>query len=84
MLGPGGTERPHPGEGADYDQEQSTFPLTSLCDCEGASAHDPRSERESGALAPHPVELGMGNLQTKFTVWIRGKSHGSLARSSGQ
>lgn len=68
MLGPGGTERLHPGEGVDYDQEQSTLLLTSLCDCEGASAHAPRSERESGALAPHPVELGMGNLWTKFTV----------------
>ena len=84
MLGPGGTERLHPGEGADYDQEQSTLPLTSLCDCEGASAHDPRSERESGALAPHPVELEMGNLWTKFTVGIREKSYGSLTRSSGQ
>ena len=73
-----------PGEGEDYDQQQSTLPIASLCDCEGTSAHDPRSERESGALAPHSVEPGMGNLWTKFTVWIRGKSPGSLARSSGQ
>lgn len=84
MLCPGGMEKLHPGEGEDYDQQQSTLPITSLCDCEGTSDHDPRSERESGALAPHPVEPGMRNLWTKFTVWIRGKSHGSLARNSGQ
>lgn len=57
----------NPGDGGDYELEQSPLPLISLYDCKWTSAHDFRSQRKSGALAPHPVGLGMGNY-SEFAI----------------